>query len=122
MGCMTLLPEELARAEEETGAHLPAHDVAPLIAEQREVAPGVDPILVRIPDHGLRGGADDQLLVELSLGVHDDSRLVLCRLEPVVGHHSTLLGEALDMLRLPTEEGLRDQKGEVGVADTGLLK
>ena len=122
MGGVTLLPEELARSEEETGTHLPAHDVAPLIAEQGEVAPGVDPILVRIPDHSLRGGADDQLLIELSLGVDDDSGLVFCRLEPIVSHHSALLGKALDMLRLPAEEGLRDQEGKVGVADAGLLK
>ena len=122
MGGVPLLPEELARAEEEPSAHFPAHDVAPLVAEQREIAPGVDPVLVRIPDHRLGGGADDQLLVELSLGVHDDSGLILCSLKPVVGHHGALLSEALDVLRLTAEEGLGDQEGEVGVADAGLLK
>ena len=32
---MTFLPEELCRAKEETGAHLPADYVRPLIAQDR---------------------------------------------------------------------------------------
>ncbi len=39
-----LLPEELGGAEEEPGPLLPADDVRPLVDEDGQVAPGVDPV------------------------------------------------------------------------------
>ena len=39
MGGMPLLPQELRRAEEKPGAHLPAHYIGPLVAQDREIPP-----------------------------------------------------------------------------------
>lgn len=70
---VTFLPEELSGAQEEAGTHLPAYDVRPLVAEDREVTVGLDPALVRIPDNGLGGRAHDELFLELGLRVDDDA-------------------------------------------------
>jgi len=48
-----LLPEELPCAQEEARTEFPAHDVGPLVVEQRQVAVGLDPAGVRRPDDGL---------------------------------------------------------------------
>src|SRR6185312_7535811 len=42
---VTLLPQELRRAQEEPRPHLPAHDVRPLIEKQRQIAVRADPAL-----------------------------------------------------------------------------
>ena len=65
VGRVALLPEELGGAEEEASALLPAEDVGPLIDEEGQVAPGVDPVLVLGPDDGLARGADAVGLIEL---------------------------------------------------------
>lgn len=49
---MAFLPEELGGAEEEPGAEFPAHDVGPLVDEEREVAVALDPVFVGVPDDG----------------------------------------------------------------------
>ena len=49
---MTLLPEELCGTQEKARAHLPAHHVAPLVAKDRKVAVGRNPILICGPDDG----------------------------------------------------------------------
>ena len=122
VGGMALLPQKLARAQEGARAHLPAHHVAPLVAHQGQVAVGVDPVLIGIPDDGLGGGADDQLLLEFGGGVHLDVAAVLGGTEAVVGDDGTLLGEALDMLGLAGEEVFGNEQGEVGVLHTRLLE
>ena len=44
VGGVAFLPEELGRAQEQPGAHLPAHDVAPLVDEQRQIAIALNPV------------------------------------------------------------------------------
>ena len=121
VGGVTFLPEELSGAQEEARAHLPAYDVRPLVAEDRQVTVGLDPALVRIPDNGLGGRAHDELFLELGLRVDDDAP-VRAGLQAVVGDDGTLLSEALDVVGLLAEEALRDEEGEVCVVVTRFLK
>ena len=115
---VALLPEELGGAQQHPRAELPADDVAPLVDQQRQVAVGVDPLGERVADDGLRGGTDDERLGKLGGGMQMPVRPLL---EPVVGHHRHLLGEALDVLRLLLEVAQRDEEREVGVDGPGLL-
>ncbi len=115
VGGVALLPEELGRAQEEPRAHLPADDVGPLVELDREVAVGLDPAGVRVPDDRLGRRADDERLLELGVGVDDELARVV-RLEAVVRHDGALLREAVDVGRLAGEEALRDEEREVGVA------
>ncbi len=108
VGGVALLPEELGGAQEEAGAHLPAHHVGPLVDEQRQVAVAVDPVREEVADDRLGGRADDVGLVErLAAGVGDDGEL---------GR------EALDVLGLLGDEALGDEQREVGVLVAGGLE
>ncbi len=122
VGRVALLPEELGGAEEQTRAHLPAHDVGPLVAEDGQVAVGGDPVLVGVPDYGLRGGAHDKLLLQFGGGVDHDALAVGVVLQTVVGHHGALLGEALHMVRLAREERFGDEEREIGVLVSRLFE
>ena len=122
MGGMAFLPEEFRGAEEQAGAHFPADDVAPLVAQDGKVPPGVDPVLVGVPDDGFGCGTDDEFLLEPGRRVHDDAFSVGGVHQAVVGHHGAFLGESGDMLGLAAEEGLRNEEREVGVLVTGLLE
>ena len=108
VGSMPLLPEELRSTEEEARALFPAHDVAPLIYQDRQIAPRLNPFAVHIADDGLRGGAHDKRLLEL--------------LAARVGNDGALGGKTFDMLRLFGEERLRDQQREGGVDMSGLFE
>ena len=50
---VAFLPEELRGAQEQARAHLPAHDVAPLVDEQRQIAIALHPLRVHVPDDRL---------------------------------------------------------------------
>ncbi len=65
VGGVALLPEELGGAQEEPGAHLPADHVAPLVDQQRQVAPALDPLGEHRVDDRLGGGPHHQRLLEL---------------------------------------------------------
>ena len=113
VGRVPFLPEELGGAQEEAGPHLPAADVGPLVDEEGQIAVALDPVAVLVPDDGLRGGADDQGLGELRLGVHHHGAVLA--LEAVVGHHGALLGEALGVFLFLGQEAQGDEEREVGV-------
>ena len=108
VGGMTLLPQELRGPQEETGSHLPTHDIGPLIDQQRQITVGLNPIAVGIPDDCLRSGTDDVRLFQF--------------LATSVGDHGQFGGEALHVLRFLFEETLGDQHREVGVDVPGLLE
>ncbi len=102
-----LLPQELAGAQEEPGPQLPAHDVGPLVDQERQVAVALHPLGEEAVDHRLAGGADDQRLFELlAAAVRDDGQLG---------------GEAFHVLGFELQEGLGDEEREVGVLGPGLL-
>ena len=119
---MALLPKEFSRTQEETGTHLPTHHVSPLVAEDRQVAVGINPVLIGVPDDSLRSGSNDELLLQTSLGVNHHTRTVGVVLQTIVGHHSTLLGKALNMFSLSAEEALGNEQREVGVDVARLLE
>ena len=77
MGGVALLPQELGRAEEQPGSQLPAHDVGPLVDEQRAGrGTSRDPPAVHLADHRLAGRPDDERLLQLvAAGVGDDRQL-----------------------------------------------
>ena len=122
VGGVSLLPEKLRRAEERPCAHLPPHDVAPLVAHQRQVTPRMDPVLIGVPDDGLTRRADDEFLLQFRIGVDLDAVAVLRCLQAVVRHHGTLLGKSFHVLSLTGEEALRNQQREISVLHAGLLE
>ena len=105
---VALLPQELARAQEEARAHLPAQDVGPLVVEERQVAVALDPALVGAPDDRLGRRPDGERLLQL--------------LAAAVGDHRDLRREALDVIGLLLEQAHRDQQREVEVLVPGRLE
>ena len=122
MGRVAFLPEEFAGAEEWTCTHLPAHHVTPLVAHQGQVAPRLNPVLIGVPDNGLRSGADDEFLFQLGGGIDLHAALVFLRTQTVVGHHGALLGESLHVFGFPRKKTLRNQQWEIGVLGTSFLE
>src|SRR5690606_33041320 len=89
-------------------AQLPAHDVAPLVVEERQVAVALDPLAVQLAEQRLRRRPDGVRLLELlAARVRDDGELG---------------GEALDVLGLALEVAHGDQQREVEVLVTGRLE
>jgi len=101
VGGMTLLPIKLERAEEETGAHLPADNIAPLVDEHGQVAVGLDPLGIHGANNGFRGWANDKRFLEL--------------LTAAVGDDRELWREAFDMLLLFFKErhGYKERESSV---------
>ena len=115
VGGVALLPEELGRTEEEAGSHLPSHHVAPLVAQDRQVAVGRDPVFVRTPDDGLRCRTDDQFLLQTCVGVHHHALTVGVVHQSVVRHYGALFGETFHMFGLTAQERFGDQQREIRV-------
>ena len=105
---VTLLPEELRGAQEQPGTHLPAHHVRPLIDQDRQVAIGADPLGVHGVDNRLRGGADDERLLQL--------------LAATVRDHGEFGSEPRHVLGFLMQERLGDEQREIGVLVSGLLE
>ena len=122
MSCVALLPKELAGAQKQTSAHLPAHHVAPLVDQQGQVAIGMNPVLEGVPDDGFGGRTDDEFLFESGSGIDHYAIVRLIGLEAIVRHNGTLLCKAFDMLCLTGEEALGDEQGEVGILHASLLE
>ena len=122
VGGVPLLPEELGSAEEETGAHLPTDHIGPLVAEDRQIAVRLNPILVSIPDNRLGSGAHDELLLEFGIGIDHHAAAVGIVLQTVVGDHRALLGESFHMAGLATKEGFRNKNREIGVGMACIFK
>jgi len=66
---VSLLPKELRGSQEGAGTELPTKDVGPLVDLERQITVGGDPVTEGVPNYSLRGGADDEGLLELGLGV-----------------------------------------------------
>ncbi len=104
VGGMPLLPQEFRGAQEHSGTHLPAHHIGPLVAEDREVTVGGDPVAVCVPDDGLGSRTDDKLLLQARLRIDHHAVAGRVVFQTVMGHNSALLGETLHMLRFLAEE------------------
>ena len=107
VGRVTLLPEELGRAQEEPGPQLPPHHVRPLVVEQGQIAVGLDPARICAPDGCLGRGPNHERLVE-----HRSARL---------GHNRDLRREPVDEVALSGEHRLWNQQREVDVLVAGGL-
>ena len=105
---VALLPEELGRAQKGARDLLPAHHVAPLVYEDRQVAVAVHPVPVELADDALRGRPDGQRLLQL-LSAPD-------------GDPGELRVEGLDDLCLLLQVALGDQQREVRVVVAGCLE
>ena len=90
-----LLPEELRGAQEQPRPELPADHVAPLVEQQGQVAPRLQPS----PD----GGPDDRL------GRRPDRVGLLQLAAAGVGDDRHLRREALHVVGLPLEQFVGDQ-------------
>ena len=119
---VALLPEELGGAQEETRTHLPAYDIRPLVAQQGKVPPGLDPILIGIPDNGLRCRADDEFFLQFRVGIDHHALAVGRHLQAVMGDYRALLRKTFDVLRLAAEERFRNEKREIGIDVPRLLE
>ena len=105
---MSFLPEELAGAQKQARAQLPADHVGPLVEQQGQVAVAVDPLGEEMADDGFRGRPDDVRLLEL-LAAGDS-------------HHRQFGREAFHVLSFLVEEALRNEQREVAVLMVGGFK
>ena len=105
---VTLLPPELAAAQEGAGGLLPAHDAAPLVVLHGQLAVAVQHTGPVIAEHGLAGGANRQTLFQLVRAAHRDPR--------------HLRREAIDQLAFLLQQALRDQYGHRHVLVAGGLE
>ena len=112
---VSLLPEEFCGTEEKPRPHLPAHDVRPLVAENRKVTPRFNPSLVGVPDDGLRSRTDDEFLFEFCGRIHNHACSIRVFHQTVMRHHGALFRKSLHVLGLPAEERLRNEKREICV-------
>mmetsp|Transcript_10870 Transcript_10870/g.30529 ORF Transcript_10870/g.30529 Transcript_10870/m.30529 type:complete len:403 (+) Transcript_10870:370-1578(+) len=116
VGGMAFLPKEFRRAKEGTGSHLPSHYVGPLIDLQGQVAMTNNPFPEGTPNHGLTRRSDDEGILQLGLGVGNQSLLSAgVGRQPVVRHHGTFLGKSVDVFSFLAQEALGNEHGEVCV-------
>ena len=111
------LPQELRRSQKRARAQLPAHDVGPLIQEQRQVAVALDPFRIHRVDDGFRRGSHDERLLECRGGVDGDGVLPLFAggSEARVCDQRDFLREPLDVLRFLRQQTHRDEQREIRV-------
>ena len=100
VGCMALLPEELRCSKEESCPHLPPYNICPLIAENRKVSVGCNPVLICIPDYCLRCWPNNKLLLQFCIRVYNNTLAVWVYHKPVVCYHSALFGKTLNVFCL----------------------
>jgi hypothetical protein len=117
---MAFLPQEFAGAQEHARAHFPAHDIGPLVRQQRQIAPRLHPARHGRADHRFRRGAHDQRLFQLRLGIGHQPALAVGD-QAVVRDDRHLLGEAFDMIGFLGEIGQRNEQREVAVLDARFL-
>ena len=105
---VTFLPQEFQRAQERPRALFPAHDVGPLVDEDRQIAVRLHPLGVHRADDHFGGRADREPLGQLFAAAF--------------GHPRDFRREALDVLGFAHQQRLGDQQREVGVLVPGLFE
>ena len=105
---VALLPEELGGAQEHARAQLPAHHVGPLVDQQRQIAPALNPLGEEVADDGLRRRPDDVRLFQF-LAAGD-------------GHHRQFRREAFHVLGFLLQKALRNQQRKIDVLVAGGLE
>ena len=119
VGGVALLPKKFSRAQKEARAHLPPHDIRPLVDENRQVAVRLHPARVHFADDCLGSRADDQRFVERRGG---RELSVGAELQAGVGDHRALLCKPLNVLRFLFEIAHGNEEREIGVHVTRRLE
>src|SRR5580700_6597726 len=101
MSGVTLLPKELHGAQERPRGLLPAHDVRPLVDQNRQVPIGFDPLRVHRSDHRLRGRSNRQTLRQLFAAA--------------LRHPGDLRRKSLDVLGLPYQQTFGNEQWKVRI-------
>ncbi len=97
MGAVALLPEEFSGAEEHARAHLPAHNVGPLVAEYGQIAVTVYPVAVGAPYYCFRCRTHYKFLFEARVRIYNHSASVRIVFQTIMGHYGALFGKAFHM-------------------------
>ena len=112
---VTFLPQELSGTQEQTGTHFPTNYICPLVAQDRQVAVRVNPVLIGTPDDGFRSRTDNQFLFQFGSRVYNHTRTVFRIFQTIVCHHRTFLGETFHVFCLTAQVRFRNQQREIGV-------
>ena len=105
---VAFLPEEFRRPQKQARAHFPANDIRPLIDQQRQVAVGLNPVAVGIPDDRFGRRPHNQRLFQL--------------LPAGVRHDRHFGSEAFDVLGFLLQKALGNEHREIGVLMSGFLE
>lgn len=100
----------LTRTREQTGTHLPPHNICPLVTQDRQVTIGINPVLICTPNDCLRCRADNQFFFQFGSRIYDNTRTVLCILQTVVSNYSTLFGKSFYVLSFTAKVRFRDKQ------------
>ena len=100
---VAFLPQELGGAEKEAGTHFPTHYIGPLVAQDGQVAIGIDPVLIGTPDDGFGSRTDDEFFFQTGGRVHRYTRAIGGILQAIVGYHSTFLGKTFNVFGFAAE-------------------
>ena len=111
---VAFLPEKFAGAQEHAGAHFPTHDVGPLVGQQGQIAPRLDPACHRLADYRFRSGPHDQWLFQLGLRIGDQPALAVGD-QAVMRDHCHFLGETVNVFGLLGKVAERDEQRKIAV-------
>ena len=101
---VAFLPQELGSTKEQTGTHFPTEYVCPLVAQDRQVAIRINPVLIGVPNDSFRSRTDDELLFQLCGGVYHYAAAIRVVLQTIVRYYGTLFGKAFHVFRFAAEE------------------
>ena len=103
---MPFLPEELCRPKKKSRTHLPTHHISPLVDQDRQIAPRLDPLGVHGTDDCFAGRSHNERLLkfagrnQFAFGVE---------FQAMMRDNSAFLGKSLNMLRFLFKIGERNE-------------
>ena len=106
---MAFLPQEFRRTQEETGTHLPTEYVCPLIAQDRQIAVWINPVLICIPDNGFGSRTDNEFFFQLSSRVYYHATAIRVVFQTIVRHYGTFFRKTFYMLCFTAKEWFRNK-------------
>ena len=108
MGGVSLLPEKLSGTKERPRFLFPAHHGAPLVIHLRQVAVGVNIILIKIAEKRLRCGPHTQTLLQLR--------------QAAVRHPGHFRSKALHVILLFLKKAFRNKHGHIDIFHARFLE
>ena len=108
VGGVSLLPEKLSGAKEGSRFLFPAYHRTPLVIHLRQVAVGVDIVLIKIAEKRLRCGPHAQTLLQFR--------------QTAVRHPGHLRCKTLHVILLFLKKALRDEHGHINIFYARLLE